>query len=112
MKKFWLISSIVLLAASCAQKTISPTQVFDYSHRLKVGNKTILVEIADTEQKQTQGLSGRPQLTDNQGMLFNFGTSTMPTFWMKDMKFNLDLFGLAKTLRRIRQAHRRQAQSG
>ena len=37
-----------------------------------------------------QGLSGRPRLTNSQGMLFNFGTSTTPGFWMKDMNFDLD----------------------
>ena len=38
-----------------------------------------------------QGLSGRPELTDEQGMLFDFDSKeTTPSFWMKDMKFNLD----------------------
>ena len=89
-----------LLAASC-QSTNQPTanlaqnnqlKNYNYNAPLLVGKNLLQVEIADTPDKQEQGLSGRPPLTDEQGMLFDFGpTPSLPTFWMKDMKFNLDL---------------------
>ena len=48
------------------------------------------VELADTAVKRAQGLSGRDSLPENRGMLFIFPEETLPTFWMKDMKFSLD----------------------
>ena len=42
-----------------------------------------------------EGLSGRPGLTNDQGMLFDFGSLQNPSFWMKDMKFNLDFVWIA-----------------
>ena len=87
---------IITVSAACSQKQTAPSQVFDYAHVLQVGNKTILVEIADTKQKQEAGLSGRPRLQNNQGMLFDFKNSTAPAFWMIGMKFNLDFIWISQ----------------
>ncbi len=57
---------------------------------LKIGKTQILVEIADTPQKQAQGLSFRKSLPENQGMLFVFEKPSFYYFWMKDMNFPLD----------------------
>lgn len=51
----------------------------------------IFVEVAETEEKRTRGLSGREKLLDIEGMLFVFETPARHTFWMKDMKFDLDI---------------------
>lgn len=50
----------------------------------------IIAEIADTETKRNQGLSGKEKLKINEGMLFIFTAPGIYSFWMKDMKFNLD----------------------
>lgn len=55
-----------------------------------IGNKTYILEIADTLNKKGNGLSGRESLPKNQGMLFTFKNSTYHGFWMKDMNFALD----------------------
>lgn len=52
---------------------------------------TFNVDLANTAAKRIQGLSGRPKLADNEGMLFLFPTSTRQSFWMKDMQFPLDM---------------------
>ncbi len=49
------------------------------------------VELETTSAQQQQGLSGRASLPKNQGMLFIFQTANRYPFWMKDMKFNLDI---------------------
>jgi len=59
--------------------------------RVKIGGKTINVEIADTLEKQLEGLSGRESLAENNGMLFVFNEAKSYTFWMKDMNFSLDI---------------------
>jgi hypothetical protein len=50
-----------------------------------------IVDLAQTSNEQTQGLSGRVALKGNEGMLFVYSTSTAPDFWMKDMNFPLDI---------------------
>lgn len=58
---------------------------------LTINNKTISVEIADTENARSLGLSGRKSLGSDQGMLFIWDKEVYPIFWMKDMNFSLDL---------------------
>lgn len=67
--------------------------LLDYSTPLQIGDTNLLVELADSQQKQTLGLSNRPLLENTQGMLFDFQNTktTRPTFWMKDMLFDLDI---------------------
>lgn len=49
------------------------------------------LEVADTDRSRTQGLSDREALTANKGMLFVFDEVGRRCFWMKDMRFNLDI---------------------
>ena len=49
------------------------------------------VEIVRTGEAQERGLSGRASLAEDQGMLFDFETSDIYKFWMKDMKFPIDM---------------------
>ena len=49
------------------------------------------MDLADTPEKRFQGLSGRPILEDGTGMLFVFQRESRHTFWMKDMRFPLDM---------------------
>ena len=58
--------------------------------KLRVRDSEIWVEIADTESKREQGLSGRDKLDSDSGMLFIFDRPDKYSFWMKDMKINLD----------------------
>jgi len=57
---------------------------------LTIGSARITVEVADTVARRTQGLSGRPKLPPDSGMLFTFPSSHKPNFWMKGMLFGLD----------------------
>ena len=58
--------------------------------RLQVGQATVKVEIRDDEAGRNLGLSGRPSLAENEGMLFVFDSPARYEFWMKDMNFPLD----------------------
>jgi len=55
-----------------------------------INNHKIEVEIADTKVKREKGLSGRPSLDEDSGMLFVFDKPGKYPFWMKDMQFALD----------------------
>ena len=52
-----------------------------------VGNAVFQVEIADTPQLRSKGLSGRDGLADMSGMIFVFESGRASNFWMKGMRF-------------------------
>lgn len=63
---------------------------------LRIANRTIYLETAESDQKRTQGLSGRASLDKNRGLLFVFPNSQVYAFWMKDMNFPLDIIWLSE----------------
>lgn len=54
------------------------------------------VEVADEEEERKRGLSERLSLDEKRGMLFIFPNVGDRSFWMKDMKFNLDFVFIRK----------------
>ncbi|MFA5853657.1 MAG: DUF192 domain-containing protein [Patescibacteria group bacterium] len=54
-------------------------------------DKTFTVEIADTEKKKERGLGGRDVLAVDHGMYFPFPSANYWVFWMKDMRFPIDI---------------------
>lgn len=62
---------------------------------LSIDSATFNVEIASTSLEQTRGLSFRPSLAPNAGMLFIFSAGSVQTFWMKDMNFPLDMIWIS-----------------
>ncbi len=52
------------------------------------------LEIADTPAERTQGLSGRASLPEDAGLFFVFEQPGLYEFWMKDMKFSIDIMWL------------------
>lgn len=59
--------------------------------QLRVGAAIIEVDVADTLGKQRQGLSGRARLPEEQGMYFPMGQAARHGFWMRGMRFPLDI---------------------
>jgi len=49
------------------------------------------IEVADTIAKRTEGLSGREGLAEDEGMLFVFDSPMRYGFWMKGVKFPIDI---------------------
>lgn len=56
-----------------------------------VGSDTITAEIADTNALRERGLGYRDGLAPGTGMLFVFDRASDHTFWMKGMRFCLDI---------------------
>lgn len=98
MKKAIFTASLLLIAAACAKQTVTIPTIYDYSHKLAVGNQLLMVEIVQSPEKMATGLSGRENMGSNEGMLFDFAGQAPSNlyFWMKDMKFNLDLIWINK----------------
>lgn len=61
-----------------------------------IGGKKFRVDVADTLAKRTRGLSGREPLGPAEGMLFIFPFAARYKFWMKDMKFPIDIIWIRK----------------
>jgi uncharacterized protein len=61
------------------------------------GSYPVMVEIASTDASQARGLSGRDGLAANTGMLFVFSKPGYDCFWMKDMKFDIDMLWFDQT---------------
>lgn len=56
-----------------------------------LNGQTFKVDVAKTDSQLQVGLSNRKQIGENQGMLFLFETPSYYSFWMKEMKFPIDI---------------------
>jgi len=83
-----LLCFCVLVLSACTNP--APT---DFK-TISINKHQIQVELADTPQKRSQGLSDRQSIPADQGMLFIFDDYSQPGFWMKDMHFPLDIVWL------------------
>ncbi len=72
----------------------TPNQVVT-SSTVIVGTETFDVEKAITSDEKTRGLSNRPSLAKNSGLLFIFEPAQEQSFWMREMKFNIDIVWIA-----------------
>jgi uncharacterized protein len=56
-----------------------------------INDQVFNLEIAKTDVGKQIGLSAKEKLDENAGMLFPFETPSYYSFWMKDMKFPIDI---------------------
>ena len=59
--------------------------------KIEIGDKEYEVSLATTEEEREQGLQGKEELKDNEGMLFVFDEPQQVSFWMKDTEIPLDI---------------------
>lgn len=88
---FW---AVLLLAVAFAVGLRIKTAI-DFRRTLAaeatLRGRTFQVEIADTVAKRERGLGGRDALGEGRGMYFPFGAGERWVFWMKDMRFPIDI---------------------
>jgi uncharacterized membrane protein (UPF0127 family) len=58
---------------------------------VQIRDIVIQVQVADTPELQEKGLAGRPNLPRDEGLLFVFGKAAPHSFWMKGMRFSIDI---------------------
>lgn len=90
MRKFIIIGIILLLGVS-AVFLLKRKDVEAERQIIRIGNQELSVEVADTIVKQVRGLSGHRPLKENEGMLFVYENPRILSFWMRDMRFPLDI---------------------
>ena len=86
-KALFLIGSIFLFGFSCHQtiKTDLPTT------SLRLGDKEIVVEVANKPATRSAGLMFRKEMDIDNGMLFVFPDSAPRSFWMKNTMIPLSI---------------------
>ena len=61
-----------------------------------VGGTTVKAEVAADEKSRERGLSGRTSLAEGRGMLFVYPDRLVRTFWMKGMRFPIDIVWITR----------------
>lgn len=99
-KKIWYL--ILISVALVFTVSIFLNKKDIYSHKkIIIGNVAVKAEIAESLAEKQKGLSGRNFMRENNGMLFIFSQPDIYHFWMKDMKFPIDIIWLDENLRII-----------
>lgn len=87
MKKALIIFGIVIIIAAMI--------LFFRNMRPKasaqIGDVALELEVVRTTIERQEGLSNRDSLPENRGMLFIFDKPDYYSFWMKNMKFPIDI---------------------
>jgi uncharacterized protein len=80
------------------QKETTAKQQINITRQIKINNKTLIVDVADTPQARIKGLMGKTSLAPDTGMIFTFGNESAYTFWMKNMKMSIDMIWINKDM--------------
>lgn len=93
MKNKLLIAvlAIALIATSLTLYFVFKSSDSSLGSEITLNGQQFDIELADTPEKRVKGLSNRTSLDENQGMLFVFESPAIECFWMKDMKFSIDI---------------------
>ncbi|OGL66027.1 hypothetical protein A2753_04840 [Candidatus Uhrbacteria bacterium RIFCSPHIGHO2_01_FULL_47_11] len=91
MKKKLVPAFLILMALAFVYLRVQQMRGKPEGVVMRVGSAQVRVEIADTAEKQQQGLSDRATLPENQGMYFPMVSTARHTFWMNRMHFPLDI---------------------
>ena len=81
----------VTVTRPAASPPLNETSYTNSTTHITIAGTILTVELALTPKTQEKGLSGRPSLPKNYGMLFVFDHEDYWSFWMPDMKFPLDI---------------------
>lgn len=90
MKKINIIL-ILIIAAGATFYFIQQQSLDSENKSVIINDHKFTVEIANDSRERAMGLSGRENLCESCGMLFEFPESGKYSFWMQGMMFSLDI---------------------
>jgi hypothetical protein len=90
-----LVAFFALLQKEVPSFSPEPTATPTPKQILTIGEAQIEVEVADTPEKMRLGLGERDNLPENSGMIFPYPEKSRAVFWMKGMRFPLDIIWIA-----------------
>ena len=100
---FWALSSqwwkragwtLALLVAGCPRSepvADAPPKLVSDWFAIKVGDRTVQMQLAINSAEMEYGLMGRRELGRDQGMLFVYGSPVRMSFWMHNTPLPLDI---------------------
>jgi uncharacterized membrane protein (UPF0127 family) len=92
-----LVMGIVIGAGVASMSYLEHLTSLEGKVEVRIRNQIIVADTAADEASRGKGLSGRDALGVNEGLLFRFDTPDYQVFWMKDMKFPIDIVWIAGT---------------
>lgn len=95
----------LLVAAGCAREGESEIVPPEHRFPLSLGDHTVHVELAVTQEEQSQGLMFREELTEDAGMLFVSYYPRRMSFFMRNTPLPLDI-GYFSAEGVLREVHR------
>ncbi len=84
-KNLLLLCLVLLIAWSVYPHLVMPTTT------MLIGDEAFVLDVAKSAATRERGLGGREALEQNTGMLFVFDSSSYHSFWMKGMRFPVDI---------------------
>jgi uncharacterized protein len=88
VRVFTIAAALVVLGlAGCGSSGSKTPQTVG----VKVDGASVRAEVAATDDARREGLSGRASLAENRGMLFVYPDHVERTYWMKGMRFPIDI---------------------
>lgn len=81
-----VIAILIFLSVKTSEKVID----------VKIGNKIVKAEVADTALKRMKGLMNRKFLPEDHGMFFVFDEEDLHRFWMFNTSIPLDIIWIDK----------------
>lgn len=93
-KTFGIFLTIFLIFLGFGYFFLNKVNNAEEISKIKVGTKDYNLYISKTSQQLEKGLARFDEIKDNEGMIFIFDTPGTYSFWMKDMKFNIDIIFL------------------
>lgn len=90
-----IIGSLYLSFRSDLRQLPIPGSQTPQQKKIKINDVVIKVDVADTPQLRSKGLGGRDNLALDQSMLFVFPEAKKYQFWMKGVKFPVDMIFIA-----------------
>lgn len=89
-----LLSSIAYIEIESVQ---AQQQEQNKTTLVSLGGVNVTASLSTTPDSQSKGLSIKDSLNENEGMLFIFESPQKYSFWMKDMKFPIDIIWINST---------------
>ncbi len=90
-----VVVAIFALSFIFALKNLVNSSVYEGTYSMILPDEQVIsLEIAETQDEKSLGLSFRENLEENTGMLFVYTVPGMYSFWMKDMLFSIDIIWL------------------
>jgi hypothetical protein len=92
---FVIVVLIILFLLICVNQKQNRRSQSIY---VKINDLRLKIQIADNLKKKFLGLSGQKKMPEQEGMLFVFNQPGSHSFWMRGMKFPLDIIWINKDL--------------